>query len=240
MEKATSNMKSRKLTPERSVEDRPLNVYDLWSEKHKPIDQCIFILGGFHGDEPKSVHLVERLIEEISIGQEEANARKRRVRWILMPLVNPDGFQRRKRRNARNVDINRNFPTTNWEVGNPRSRMFGGFKPASEPETKAVIRLIEQYKPDAIVTVHSINRNRYCNNFDGPGRVLARQMSRHNGYPVTSTIGYPTPGSFGTWAGVERGIPTITLELPSHHSARRCWEDNREALLHLGIRTVRR
>ncbi len=157
-----------------------------------------------------------------------------------MPLVNPDGFQRRKRRNARKVDINRNFPTKNWEVGNPRSRMFGGFKPASEPETKAVIRLIEQYKPDAIVTVHSINRNRFCNNFDGPGRALARQMSRHNGYPVTSTIGYPTPGSFGTWAGVERGIPTITLELPSHHSARRCWEDNREALLHLGARTVRR
>ena len=26
-------------------------------------------------------------------------------------------------------------------------------------------------------------------------------------------MGYPTPGSFGTWAGIEKEIPTITLEL---------------------------
>lgn len=31
--------------------------------------------------------------------------------------------------------------------------------------------------------------------------------------PLQESIGYPTPGSFGTWAGVEKGIPTITLEL---------------------------
>ena len=32
-------------------------------------------------------------------------------------------------------------------------------------------------------------------------------------YPVEASIGYPTPGSFGTYAGIERQIPTITLEL---------------------------
>ena len=32
-------------------------------------------------------------------------------------------------------------------------------------------------------------------------------------YPVEGDIGYPTPGSFGTWAGIEKNIPTITLEL---------------------------
>jgi protein MpaA len=32
-------------------------------------------------------------------------------------------------------------------------------------------------------------------------------------YPIEENIGYPTPGSFGTWAGIERNIPTITLEL---------------------------
>ena len=33
------------------------------------------------------------------------------------------------------------------------------------------------------------------------------------GYPIEESIGYPTPGSFGTWAGIEREILTITLEL---------------------------
>ena len=204
-------------------------------------NRCFMVFGAFHGDEPKSVYLVERLIEELTPKidrqgfQLRIGNRQSAVRWVLMPLVNPDGHMRRKRRNARKVDLNRNFPTKNWEAGNPRSRMFGGFKPASEPETRAVIRLIEKYKPDAIITVHSISRNRFCNNYDGSGRELAHQIARHNKYPVTSTIGYPTPGSFGTWAGVERGIPTITLELPSHLSAKRCWEDNRDALLSLGM-----
>lgn len=244
-----------------SVEGRELVVHELLgsrvqefrssrgrggkSKKHPTDGRCLVVFGGFHGDEPKSVDLVERLIEELRERQrgnettrQQGNAEtpKRRnteTRWVLMPVVNPDGWERRRRRNARKVDINRNFPTNNWEVGNPRSRMFGGFEPASEPETRVVIGVIEKYRPDAIVTIHSINRNRFCNNFDGPGRALARRMSQYNKYPVTSTIGYPTPGSFGTWAGVERGIPTITLELPSHHSAKRCWEDNREALLSL-------
>jgi hypothetical protein len=26
-------------------------------------------------------------------------------------------------------------------------------------------------------------------------------------------MGYPTPGSFGAFAGIDRGVPTITLEL---------------------------
>ena len=32
-------------------------------------------------------------------------------------------------------------------------------------------------------------------------------------YPIEESIGYPTPGSFGTYAGVERNIPIITLEM---------------------------
>jgi murein peptide amidase A len=77
----------------------------------------------------------------------------------------------------------------------------------------------------------ALGLDRYCNNYDGPGRALAFAMRRHNRYPVTASIGYPTPGSFGAWAGAEHNIPTITLELPSRHSPKRCWEDNFEALL---------
>ena len=32
-------------------------------------------------------------------------------------------------------------------------------------------------------------------------------------YPICEDMGYPTPGSLGTYAGKERGIPTITYEL---------------------------
>jgi len=211
----------------RSVDGRPIPAY------HFPGGhETILVLGGFHGDEPKSVYVAQRLIETLARRNGSGAASCDDICWVIVPIVNPDGYERRKRRNANHVDLNRNFPAQNWTLGNPRSRMFGGRRPASEPETRAVIRAVERFAPHCIITIHSIDRNRLCNNYDGPGKRIAQAMHRINHYPVTASIGYPTPGSFGTWAGAERGIPTITLELPSHHSAKRCWEDNSDALLY--------
>lgn len=206
----------------RSVERRPIRVYRKIVANERPT----IVFGGFHGDEPKSVYVAFRLIEALAALPDKSIVGS----WIVVPIVNPDGFARRKRRNANKVDLNRNFPTANFLPGSRRSRMWGGPSPASEPETRCVADLIEAEWSTRIVTIHSIGRNRYCNNYDGPAEDWAKSMSRLNGYPVAASIGYPTPGSFGTWAGFERRIPTITLELPSHHSSRRCWLDNARAL----------
>ena len=185
------------------------------------------ILAGFHGDEPKSVYVARQLCTYLS-GLDSAY---RGPSILIVPVVNPDGYLRRRRKNANGTDLNRNFPTANWEAGSPRRRSYGGTAPGSEPETQAVMGLIEAFKPTEIISIHSISDHRYCNNYDGPGAELAKAMAAHNEYPATESIGYPTPGSFGTWAGRELGIPTVTLELPSHHSSRQCWEENRSALL---------
>lgn len=177
-----------------------------------------------HGDEPKGVAVAQRLIEELC-----ANPPDHAV--IVVPIVNPDGYDARRRCNAAGVDINRNFPTGDWIRGGRRSRHYPGPKPASEPETRTIMEIVEAVDPARIITIHSIDRHRFCNNYDGPGRALAMRMAKSNGYPVLSSIGYATPGSFGTWAGKERRIATLTLELPSHHSTKRCWADNRSALI---------
>ena len=52
-----------------------------------------------------------------------------------------------------------------------------------------------------------------------------------NGYPLSASMGYPTPGSLGSWAGVDRRIPTVTLELPRNLDENRCWEHNAAAVL---------
>ena len=69
---------------------------------------------------------------------------------------------------------------------------------------------VEKYKPRLILTLHAPYK---IVNYDGDALVAANAISKIIGYPVEESIGYPTPGSFGTWAGVEKGIPTITLEL---------------------------
>lgn len=207
----------------RSVEHRSIRVY----RKMIANKRSTIVFGGFHGDEPKSVYVAFRLIEALAALPDKSIFGS----WVVVPIVNPDGFARRKRRNANKVDLNRNFPTANFSPGSRRSRMYGGPSPASEPETRYIVDLIETEQPTRIVTIHSIGRNRFCNNYDGPAEDWAKSMSRLNGYPVAASIGYPTPGSFGTWAGIERRIPTITLELPSLDSSRQCWQDNAQALL---------
>ncbi len=208
----------------RSVLDKPIDAY----HAHQSTDFITLVLAGMHGDEPKSVTIARRLIDLL---RDEAPAGADRVGWVVVPVVNPDGYAVRKRRNANRVDINRNFPTQNWKRTSKRGRMFGGEAAASEPETRVVMNLVERFRPSAIISIHSIDRGRECNNYDGPGEAVARAMARFNSYPVRGSIGYLTPGSLGTWAGVERGIATVTLELPSHRSSKRCWEDNRDALL---------
>jgi protein MpaA len=42
---------------------------------------------------------------------------------------------------------------------------------------------------------------------------LGRWLAAKTGMPLVTDVGYPTPGSFGTW-GAERGVPVITYEFP--------------------------
>ena len=166
----------------------------------------ILLLGGVHGDEIEGVWLMEALIErwrqvspEIPIGVG------------VWARVNPDGLANAQRWNANHVDLNRNLPSRDWtpEVINPRYPP--GPSAGSEPETKALVALIEEGKPSAILSAHSFSK--YQININGPSREWGEKLSSLCGYPVTEDIGYPTPGCLGTYCGKELGIPTITLEI---------------------------
>jgi protein MpaA len=183
------------------------------------------IFGGIHGSEPTSAVVAERLADHLRIHWELFDGKT----VAILARANPDGLARGTRTNANGVDLNRNFPASNWRLTG-RGRFFGGSAPASEPETRAIIRAVEHVRPGRIISIHSTGRGTHCNNFDGPARALAEAMARHNRYPVKATMGYPTPGSFGTWAGIDRKIATITLELPNDLAGRRCWRDNLDAL----------
>lgn len=157
----------------------------------------ILVVGVVHGDEPQGEDLINRYLAANESGM------------LFIPSLNPDGKQLGRRTNSNGVDINRNFPTKNWEL-TPKNNYFGGETPASEIETKFLAEVIEEYKPRLILTLHTPYK---IVNYDGPAKEVSEKISEIIGYPVEESIGYPTPGSFGTYAGVERNIPTITLEM---------------------------
>ena len=157
----------------------------------------ILVVGVFHGDEPQGEYFIN---EYLKLQKENL-----KNSLYFVPRLNENNL----RTNKNGVDLNRNFPTKNW-VKSIRDDYFGGDYPASEEETKFLVKLIEENKFDAIITIHAPYK---IINYDGPACELASKISQILGYPVESDIGYLTPGSFGTYCGVERNIPTITIEI---------------------------
>ena len=169
--------------------------------KETDYDKTVLVIGVFHGDEPDGEYLINRYLSE-------KNETKNRL--LFIPCLNPDGLANGTRTNANGVDLNRNFPAQNWELGE-KNEYFGGDSPASEQETKFLVYVIDKYKPDLIITLHEPYQ---VVNYDGPAKDIAQKISEITGYKTEESIGYPTPGSFGTYCGIEKKIPTITLELP--------------------------
>lgn len=167
----------------------------------------ILIIGVIHGDEPEGEFLINNFLAGFPDFDEK---------FLFIPCLNPDGWEMETRTNANGVDINRNFPTLNWEKTNKIikngeiNRYWGGETPASETETQFIIKIVEKYQPSLIITLHTPFK---VVNYDGNAEKIAEKIAEIFNYKVEASIGYPTPGSFGTWAGIEKNIPIITLEM---------------------------
>lgn len=187
-----------------SLEGAPLTV-------HLPDsgDAAIVVLASIHGDEAETTVVVSEALR--CIPRDDLQA-------AVILCGNPDGMLRGTRGNGRGVDLNRNFPTSNWSPDPVcyKSRandardiaLSPGTAPASEPETGALLSLLERLRPRAVVSLHSALA---CVDDAGASH-LGRRLAERSALPFLTEIGYPTPGSMGTWA-VEEGLTLVTLEL---------------------------
>lgn len=180
-----------------SVQGVPIDVHEVGTGK-----TTVLFIASIHGDEPAGTPLLRRLRAEI--GRRPALARGRRV--VFIDVANPDGLAANTRENASGVDLNRNFPAGNFAASDHH-----GPAPLSEPESGALRDYIDQLHPDRIITLHQPLE---CIDFDGPAEALAAVMARWTDLPVRK-LG-SRPGSLGSYAGVVKGIPIVTVEYPEH------------------------
>ncbi len=185
----------------------------------------VLVFGGIHGDEQHTTVLARALA--VNINQETLPSN---LTVVIVPDVNPDGLMVATRVNANGVDINRNFPSKTWRSDYIEQRHYPGVQPSSEPETRAVLSLLEKYPPHMVVTLHAALG---CVNWDGQqGAAFAQQLASVNGYPLCATLGYETPGSLGILTGIDKQIPTVTIELRAKNASVLV-EENLRALLAL-------
>lgn len=160
----------------------------------------ILIIGGVHGDEPIGTALVEAFEERVRAEPALAGGRL----LVLVPRANPDGLAAGTRRNARGVDVNRNFPAPNFAAAARH-----GSEAASEPETRALVELLAAHRFACVISIHAPLR---CVDYDGEGsRPVAEAMSAAGGLPLRRLGGLP--GSLGTYAGAHLGLRMATYEL---------------------------
>lgn len=193
--------------PARSAKGRQLFQRDVISDN---AHLRVLVVGGIHGDELSSTALV---LHWIGAAMETPS----NIHWRFVPLMNPDGMMLPKptRTNANGVDLNRNFPTPNWDKeatfywkkrtkNDPRR--YPGPRPLSEPESRWLHDEMERWKPNLIVAVHAPYG---VLDFDGP--VVAPQRL---GRLYLDQVGI-FPGSLGNYGGVHKKVPVVTIELPS-------------------------
>lgn len=205
-------------------------------------DETTLVLGGVHPDELTPIPIAFRFARLLSENPQLYEGLG--IHVIVAPLVNPDGFLRiignpkavPTRTNRFGVDLNRNFFTADWY---PRAKRwwaerrrkskghFPGSFPNSEIETIFQIQLIDEFDPDKILSIHAPLG---FLDYDGPGDQMPRALTNSEqrakklvraisesskNYRIVDYSFYP--GSLGNYAGNERNIPTITLELETTH-----------------------
>ena len=151
-----------------STRGQPIRIFTLGSGRPR-----ILVVGSVHGNEPAGTVVATRLLH----GHRPA----RGSLWVVQDL-NPDGHAAKKRRNARGVDLNRNFP--------PAS--------ASERETQLAMRLIRDVRPEITIWFH---QPQGLVRAWGPNVPIARRYARLAGMRFRR-LPWP-PGAATAWQHTE-------------------------------------
>mmetsp|Transcript_17284 Transcript_17284/g.45065 ORF Transcript_17284/g.45065 Transcript_17284/m.45065 type:complete len:403 (-) Transcript_17284:195-1403(-) len=116
---------------------------DIWVAKVGAVGPQVLMAGNIHGDETTGGQLLQRWLWETCnkpTAQQDDVARS--VQAFYMPMLNPDGYERNQRGNARGADLNRDFPTPTGGAG------------GVQPESAAYMEFANQHKFDISLMYH--------------------------------------------------------------------------------------
>lgn len=186
----------------KSVRDRKIVAYHL-GEKGEP---KVVLIATMHGNEGAPRRILQTLRDGKPIHGIDL--------WVV-PTYNPDGLARGTRKNAHGVDLNRNYPY-HWADldGNYES----GPGPASEPETKAMMRFLRDVRPSRILSFH---QPLYGVDTDTKNRPFARRVARKLELPAKRfDCGGVCHGTMTGWYNDKFKGAALTVEYGAHPTRR--------------------
>lgn len=203
----TSNRVVKKVVIGRSVQGRPIWAYRKGNPHAKRV---VVILGQMHGDERAGVRAARYTKNHVPVSL-DADV------WIV-PTMNPDGYRADTRRNARGVDLNRNWPT-HWVSGDGT-----GSRALSEPETRAMRDFLRRKQPRFIASMHQpfgvVSRS-------DKNMTYVHRLSRQLDLPIARVqVGdcqgadCPPSPTLTSWYNTRQDGASVTIELTEHPTRR--------------------
>lgn len=209
------------LEPGRTVEGHPIQAF----KTDVKADKYLYLLAGTHGDEVEGIHVLKELFNWL---KHEHSLKDLPI--VVIPILNLDGYRASTRVNAHMVDLNRNYPTKDWKPEATEKKYNPGPKALSEPENQFLVKLLDKYRPGFIISFHTWKP---ILNFNGDCQDVAEFLSSYNNYPIAGDIGYPTPGSFGSFVPAKYGAGVLTFECPplsDELGLKDIWKENEQSL----------
>ncbi|GAB2876776.1 DUF2817 domain-containing protein [Nocardioides pacificus] len=186
----------------RSVRGRPIRAFRLG----EPGKKKVVLISTMHGNERQTKQILEVLRDGPAL---------RGVDMWVIPNYNPDGFARGTRKNARGVDLNRNFPHRWADLDGSYE---SGRRPASEPETRAVMGFLSKIRPQRILSFH---QPLYGVDTDTKNQRFARRVARELRLPrKTFSCGGVCHGTMTMWFNHKFAGAALTVEYATSPSRR--------------------
>ena len=205
-----------------SAEDRPLRATRVGEGPVK-----VLVVGSIHGNETAGHAVIARLRRvEPPAG----------VELWLVGSANPDGVRHGTRQNARGVDLNRNFGRRWRGGGRPFGTYFPGRRAFSEPESRAVRRLVRRVRPAVTVWYHQ--QLRMVNLSTGADPRVVRAYARRVGLPARTLPNYR--GTATSWQNdAFPGTSSFVVELAAGRLSARAVTRHARAVLRAGADEAR-
>jgi len=185
----------------KSVKGRAIVAYHL-GEPAGPGVPKVVLMSTMHGNEPHTRQILLSLKDGRPVVGVDL--------WVV-PTYNPDGLAAGKRKNAHGVDLNRNF-SYKWKDldGDYES----GPKPASERETRVMMRFLRKVRPDYILSFHQPLRGV---DTDSKRPKFARRVARKLHLPAkTLDCGSVCHGTMTMWFNHRFRGTALTVEYGAH------------------------
>jgi predicted deacylase len=182
-----------------TVKGRPIRAWHL-GDPASPV-KAVFV-GAIHGNEASP----SRILEDLRDGAPVTGADI----WVV-PHLNRDGYARHTRKNARGVDLNRNFPVR-WI--RQHGTFDSGRRRASEPETRAIMRFLEAVRPAYVVSFHQPLFG--VDDSYAKGHAFAGLLSQNLGLPIkVFQCNHRCHGTLTQW--FNKRLPGVALTVEYGH-----------------------